>query len=245
MQAVADRMDPAGPVALLPRLPARDSVIEHLLLALHAELGAGCPAGRLFGEGLATALVAHLLRHHAVLPSKPNVHRGGLSPAQLQRVLDPIEMRVARAAASGETAFRPAQDRCGRKGGVTGVVFTRTPAKIAGGAAWRNEPVKKEPDVEPMKPMKPMAPMQPMTGGERWWPDDLGTPSTSGAQNGLRYAFFPEKRRLLIEQGGKLTAYDTGDHRIGGVSQQSGQGQSLTFTSQHGSVRLDELTQVR
>jgi hypothetical protein len=32
---------------------------------------------------------------------------------------------------------------------------------------------------------------------------------TSGAQNGIRYAFFPEKRRLLIEQGGKLTTYDT------------------------------------
>ena len=99
--------------------------------------------------------------------------------------------------------------------------------------------------MEPMKPMAPMQPMQPMAGGETWWPAELGTPSTSGSQNGLRYAFFPEKRRLLIEQGGKLTTYDTGDHRIGGVSQQGGQGQSLAFTSQSGPVRLDELKQVR
>ena len=44
--------------------------------------------------------------------------------------------------------------------------------------------------------------MKPMTGGEEWWPDDFGQPSMSGSQNGIRYAFFPEKRRLLIEQGG-------------------------------------------
>jgi hypothetical protein len=97
--------------------------------------------------------------------------------------------------------------------------------------------------MEPMKPMKPMEPMRPMAGAEKWWPDDLGQPSTSGSQNGIRYAFFPGKRRLLIEQGGKLTTYDSGDHRISGVSQQGGQGQSLTFTSQKGAVKLDELKQ--
>jgi hypothetical protein len=99
--------------------------------------------------------------------------------------------------------------------------------------------------VEPMEPMKPMQPMKPMSGGEKWWPDDLGQPSTSGSQNETRYAFFPEKRRLLIEQGGKLTTYDTGDHHISGVSQQNSQGQSLAFTSQNGSIKLDELKQVR
>jgi hypothetical protein len=49
--------------------------------------------------------------------------------------------------------------------------------------------------------MKPMKSMKPMIGGEKWRPDDLGQPSTSGSQNGIRYAFFPEKHRLLIEQG--------------------------------------------
>jgi hypothetical protein len=80
---------------------------------------------------------------------------------------------------------------------------------------------------------------------DNWWPDDLGQPSTSGSQNGILYAFFPGKRRLLIEQGGELTTYDSGDHRISGVSQQDGQGQTLAFTSQNGAVKLDELKQAR
>jgi hypothetical protein len=99
--------------------------------------------------------------------------------------------------------------------------------------------------MKPMKPMEPMKPMQPMAAGEAWWPQELGQPSTSGAQNGMRYAVFPEGRRLLIEQDGRVTTYDSGDHRISGVSQQDSQGQSLAFTSQHGSVKLEALKQVR
>jgi hypothetical protein len=60
----------------------------------------------------------------------------------------------------------------------------------------------------------------------------------------MRYAVFPDKRRLLIEQDGKLTTYDTGEHRIGGVSQSDSQGQTVAFTSQDGPVRLDTLKQV-
>jgi hypothetical protein len=92
--------------------------------------------------------------------------------------------------------------------------------------------------------MKPMAPMKPMSGGQRWWPEDLGQPSTSGSQNGLRYAFFPERRRLLVERNGKLSTYDSGDHRIGGVSQQDSGDQSVAFTSQNGTVDLSELKQL-
>jgi hypothetical protein len=99
--------------------------------------------------------------------------------------------------------------------------------------------------MEPMKPMAPMKPMEPMAGGETWWPDDLGQPSTSGAQNDMRYAVFPERQRLLIEQDGKVTTYDSGDHRISGVSQQDSHSQSLAFTSQHGLVKLEALKQIR
>jgi hypothetical protein len=98
--------------------------------------------------------------------------------------------------------------------------------------------------VEPMKPMKPMEPMKPMSGGEIWWPGDLGHPSTTGSQNGLRYAFFADRHRLLIEQDGKLTTYDSGDHHISGVSQQVKQDQRVAFTSQNGSINLDDLKQV-
>ncbi len=57
----------------------------------------------------------------------------------------------------------------------------------------------------------------------------------------MRYAFFPQKRRLLIEQDGKQTTYDSANHRISGVSQQHGPGQSLAFADQDGSVKLEDL----
>ncbi len=95
-----------------------------------------------------------------------------------------------------------------------------------------------------MKPMKPMEPMKPMAKSDPWWPKDLGEPSTSGGQNDMKYAFFPDKHRLLVFRDGKLTTYDSGDHQINGVSQeQSGSG-SITFSSQTGTVSLGELKQV-
>ena len=60
----------------------------------------------------------------------------------------------------------------------------------------------------------------------------------------MRYAFFPDARRLVIDDDGKRTVYDTGDHRISGVSQQQGGSQSLTFSSQSGAVRLEDLAVV-
>lgn len=92
--------------------------------------------------------------------------------------------------------------------------------------------------------MEPMKPMEPMPAMEKWWPDALGHAASSGSQNGVRYAFFPDKRRLLIEENGKLRTYDSGEHQINGVSQQQSHGHSLAFSSQAGIVDLDELAQV-
>ncbi len=80
------------------------------------------------------------------------------------------------------------------------------------------------------------------TGGSgQWWPAGLGTPAASGAQNDMRYAYFPASRRLAIQEGGQVRVYDTGDHQIGGVSQQQSGVQSLVFTSQFGPVRVVDL----
>ncbi|MBB4197489.1 hypothetical protein CCR94_01185 [Rhodoblastus sphagnicola] len=73
------------------------------------------------------------------------------------------------------------------------------------------------------------------------WPSELGAPSSSGAQNDMSYAWFPATRRLAIRVGGETRIYDTGDHNIGGVSQQQSGDQSLTFTSQYGLVRVADL----
>ena len=77
--------------------------------------------------------------------------------------------------------------------------------------------------------------------GSNWWPADLGYPSSTGAQNDMLYACFPATRRLAIRIGGQTRIYDTGDHQIGGFSQQQGGDQSLTFTSQYGLVRVSDL----
>lgn len=77
-----------------------------------------------------------------------------------------------------------------------------------------------------------------------WWPDELGLPSSAGAQNATRYAFFPERRRLAIETDGRLALYDTGDRLVTGVSQQQGGSSSLRFSGPQGSFALEDLTPV-
>jgi hypothetical protein len=74
-----------------------------------------------------------------------------------------------------------------------------------------------------------------------WWPSELGSPASSGAQNDMRYAYFPDSRRLAIQMGGRVRLYDTGDLQIGGVSQQQGGGYSLTFSTSHGPIGLEQL----
>jgi hypothetical protein len=77
--------------------------------------------------------------------------------------------------------------------------------------------------------------------GGRWWPVELGKPASVGSQNDLRYACFPDARRLAIQRDGRVVVYDTGEHRIEGFSQQQGGDQSLSFTSQFGLVRVTDL----
>jgi hypothetical protein len=75
----------------------------------------------------------------------------------------------------------------------------------------------------------------------RWWPPDLGRPTSTGAQNEVRYAYFAQTRRLAIEVYGRVTVYDTLDHQISGFSQQQSTGGSLTFSSQHGLLEVASL----
>jgi hypothetical protein len=77
-----------------------------------------------------------------------------------------------------------------------------------------------------------------------WWPADLGVPSSLGAQNEVRYAYFPATRRLAIDINGKVTVYDTQDHQISGFSQQQPGSGSLTFSSQLGGVDVSRLPAV-
>lgn len=77
---------------------------------------------------------------------------------------------------------------------------------------------------------------------DNWWPAKFGTPSATGAQNAMRYACFPDRKRLVVEQDGRTTFYDTGAHRLTGFAQAQGQGGRLTFSGPDGPVSVDELT---
>lgn len=74
-----------------------------------------------------------------------------------------------------------------------------------------------------------------------WWGAGLRFPNSSGGQNGTRYAWFSQARRLAMESNGQVIIYDTLDHQIGGVSQQQSGGSSVTFSSQYGYVDLNRL----
>jgi hypothetical protein len=83
-----------------------------------------------------------------------------------------------------------------------------------------------------------------MQGSTDWWPAGLGSPGAVGAQNDLRYAVFPESRRLVIDDHGATAIYDTGSHQIFGVAQAQSADRTLSFTSQHGLVRVADLPKV-
>jgi hypothetical protein len=81
-----------------------------------------------------------------------------------------------------------------------------------------------------------------IAAGESWWPAKFGHPAAAGAQNGVRYAYFPQRQRLLIQQGARIDAYDTeGKHLTGAAQQQGGASSSLAFTSAGGPVEVREL----
>ncbi|MGU3501985.1 SHOCT domain-containing protein [Mycobacterium sp. C31M] len=93
----------------------------------------------------------------------------------------------------------------------------------------------------------PAATSQPISGfaTASWWPAELGTPSSTGAQNDTRYAIFPGSRRLVIQIGGTTRIFDTGEHNIGGVQQQQGGAAgTVGFTSQFGTFSITTLREL-
>ena len=83
-----------------------------------------------------------------------------------------------------------------------------------------------------------------------WWPEELGQPSASGGQNQVRYAYFPQQQRVAFDPGtgAPVILLDSGDHQIGGFSQQqSGPGDpfaGIAFSSQFGQFSLASLPQI-
>jgi hypothetical protein len=76
------------------------------------------------------------------------------------------------------------------------------------------------------------------------WPRELGLASTSGSSEELRYAYFPQNRRLAVESGGSLTIYDIGDYQFRGLLQAHSAGGAITIMTQRGRVRLSDFATV-
>jgi AraC family transcriptional regulator len=92
-QAFSDN-DTGRDVELIEQWAVPDPQVEYILRALEADLEAGVPGGRLFGDSLLCALAVHLLRSYAVTPPRGAKPGNGLPRARLKRVMEYIEANL-------------------------------------------------------------------------------------------------------------------------------------------------------
>lgn len=81
-------------IELLDHFGAQDSRIEHISSALLTEVLEGGATGRLYAEGLATALAAHLIHSYTSAPHPLPEASKGLPASRLRRVTSLIEDRL-------------------------------------------------------------------------------------------------------------------------------------------------------
>ena len=91
--AASMAIDP-GRLTIAPHLHVRDHAIERIAYALRDELETEAPIGRVYAEGLGTALAAHLVQRYAV-PFGARLVSGRLSKARLERVVEYIHAHIA------------------------------------------------------------------------------------------------------------------------------------------------------
>lgn len=108
LAAAAARTGLAGePLDLALHFPLRDPKLEHLAWAFEAELRSEPPGESidpLYGDSLAMAMAAHLLRQYRASATRGAATDGGLLPRQLKRVTEHIEAHVDRRLALAELA---------------------------------------------------------------------------------------------------------------------------------------------
>lgn len=85
--------DPAK-IEIRSRFQIKDSQLELLSLAVKNELEMGCPSGRLYLDGLGTAMASRLLTHHSSL-AKFNNAKESLTDRRLKEVLSFIEENLS------------------------------------------------------------------------------------------------------------------------------------------------------
>ncbi len=88
-RAACESVD-ADRIELVPQLQLRDPLIQHMGLALKAELEAGGADSRLYAESMATALAVHLLRRYTLRQQEIKDFTGGLPKYKLKEVVSYI-----------------------------------------------------------------------------------------------------------------------------------------------------------
>lgn len=83
-------------VELIPQFSLVDPMIQHIALALKAEVEAECPTGRLYGESLFTALAVRLIHKYSVCKPQILAQSNGLSKYRLRQVIDYINAHLDR-----------------------------------------------------------------------------------------------------------------------------------------------------
>jgi AraC family transcriptional regulator len=96
MTRVCEELKGGRQVELIQRNGVVDHTLQNLLSAIMADLKAGCPAGRIFGESLATAIAAYVAVNYSVSCSRFNEYRDGLSKRRLKDVVDYIHSNLHR-----------------------------------------------------------------------------------------------------------------------------------------------------
>src|SRR5437899_8728490 len=83
-----------GEVELRPSRKFADSRLSPLVAAVHAEMGAGFPNGRLFLDSVERAMAVALVNGHAVRHRPVQIYRGGLGSARLRRIKELVHARM-------------------------------------------------------------------------------------------------------------------------------------------------------
>jgi AraC family transcriptional regulator len=83
-----------GEIELHPRRKFADSRLGALVTAVHAEMVAGFPSGRLFLDSIEQAMAVALVSGQAVRHRPVRISRGGLGPARLRRITDLVHSRL-------------------------------------------------------------------------------------------------------------------------------------------------------
>ncbi len=78
-------------IELVEQRRATDPTLRHIAMALRAGVQSGAALDQMYGEGLSTALAAHLLREYGATVLKPKIQYGGLPRTKLVRAVEYIQ----------------------------------------------------------------------------------------------------------------------------------------------------------